>query len=215
MTTVSDWLSGILADAAIMTGWEAVAVVLAIAYLLLAMKQSLWCWAAAAISTTIYIVLFWHVSLLMESALSIFYLVMAAVGFYQWRFGGNRGEGTPLIRWSVNKHLSVIGTTALLGIGLGYVMATQTSADFAYLDAQTTCFAVVGTWMLAKKVVENWLYWVVIDLVSIYLYFNKGLMLTSALFVAYVVLAYIAYRQWQQQLEQQQNQPNDGQLNPA
>ncbi|WP_298444454.1 nicotinamide riboside transporter PnuC [uncultured Ferrimonas sp.] len=186
-----------------MTGWEAVAVVLAIAYLLLAMRQNLWCWAAAAASTMIYTLLFWHVSLLMESALNVFYLVMAAVGFYQWRYGGGNGSGTPLVSWSSQRHAMTIGATAVIGLLLGYIMDRNTSADFAYLDAQTTCFAVLATWMLAKKVVENWLYWVVIDAVSIYLYLNKGLALTAALFVVYVVLAAMAYRQWEQQLHGQ------------
>ena len=75
-------------------------------------------------------------------------------------------------------------------------MANYTKADFAYLDTFTTVFAVFSTYMLTKKVLENWLYWVIIDAVSIYIYINKGFYLTAVLFAIYTLLALIAYRQW-------------------
>jgi nicotinamide mononucleotide transporter len=93
-------------------------------------------------------------------------------------------------------HLKLIGITTLISLFIGYGMATYTQAAFPYLDAATTCFAVMTTYLVAKKVLENWLYWVVIDLVSIYLYLSKGLMLTSLLFVLYVGLAVVGYFLW-------------------
>jgi nicotinamide mononucleotide transporter len=98
--------------------------------------------------------------------------------------------------WSWSTHAVVIGVTSLVSVLVGYFMANNTSAAFPYIDAATTCFAVVTTYLVAKKVLENWLYWVVIDLVSIYLYFQKGLMLTSGLFVLYVVMAVGGYIMW-------------------
>lgn len=184
-----------------MTGWEAVAVVLAVAYLLLAMRTSLWCWPAAFISTLIYTILFWKVALLMESLLNVFYMVMAIYGFWQWRWGGgDRHQGVEIHSWSLQRHLVVVAVTGVAALAIGYGMATYTHADLAYLDAATTCFAVVSTFMLAYKVLENWLYWVVIDLASIYLYVQKGFMLTSALFVAYVVLAAASYWLWRSRM---------------
>ncbi|MBY5920714.1 nicotinamide riboside transporter PnuC [Ferrimonas balearica] len=201
MTTVSDWLQQAAAEAHALSGWEAVAVLLAIAYLLLAMRRNIWCWPAAAASTLIYTVLFWQVALLMESVLNVYYLAMAAYGFWQWRFGGRDGDGVPMVRWSLSTHLLIIGATALGALAVGYVMDNHTHADMAYLDAMTTCFAVVTTVMVARKVVENWLYWVVIDLASIYLYLEKGFYLTAGLFVFYVVMATVAYFQWRAQYQ--------------
>lgn len=199
---MSEWWNGALADASVLNAWEAIAVVLALAYLLLAMRRSLWCWPAAAISTLIYTLLFWEVALVMESALNLFYLVMAFYGFWQWKYGGGDHHGVSLCQWSGRTHMVLLAVTTLVAMTLGWLTSTYTHADFAYLDALTTCFAVVGTFMLARKVVENWIYWVVIDLVSIYLYLNKGLWLTSALFVLYVVLAAVAYLQWRRQYQQ-------------
>ncbi len=195
-----EWLQTLSSEATSMTGWEAIAVALAVAYLLFAMKESLWCWPAALISTLIYTVLFWQVALLMESLLNVFYMAMAFYGFWQWRWGAgpNASAGVALQTWSGSKHLMVILATAGCAMLLGYFMSQYTQAAMPYLDAATTCFAIVATFMLAYKVVENWLYWVVIDLVSIYLYLIKGLMLTSILFVFYVVLAAVSYWLWRQ-----------------
>ncbi|MDB9801247.1 nicotinamide riboside transporter PnuC [Flavobacteriaceae bacterium] len=187
--------TGALSQANALTAWEAVAVVLAAAYLVLAMKGSIWCWFAAFVSTAIYTALFWKVSLLMESVLNIYYMAMAIYGYQQWS-KYQQGSHSGVISWSVERHLQIILLTALISISIGYVMATYTHASYPYLDAATTCYAVMTTYLVAKKVLENWLYWVVIDLVSIYLYLQKGLMLTSLLFVLYVGMAICGYFLW-------------------
>ncbi|MGL4446589.1 nicotinamide riboside transporter PnuC [Shewanella sp.] len=185
-----------LGEVQLMTLWEAVAVVLAMAYLLLAMRASVWCWAAAFASTAIYTVLFWQVALLMESVLNVYYMAMALYGYWHWTKGGAHSQGVKVTTWPLVTHLKLIAITALVSLGIGHAMASYTQAAFPYLDSATSCFAVMTTYLVAKKVLENWLYWVVIDLVSIYLYLNKGLMLTSLLFVLYVGLAIMGYFLW-------------------
>jgi len=195
-----------LGEATLMTFWEAVAVMLALAYLILAMRTNIWCWFAAFISTAIYTVLFWNVSLLMESVLNIYYMGMAVYGYWLWLDVPPEQQGVEyhhidtaqlnITSWAWSTHAVVISITLLVSVLVGYVMAQNTSAAFPYIDAATTCFAVVTTYLVAKKVLENWLYWVVIDLVSIYLYFQKGLMLTSGLFVLYVAMAVVGFIIW-------------------
>ena len=186
-----------------MTSWEMVAVFLSVTYLLLAIKQNLWCWVAAFISTLIYTILFFDASLLMDSALNMFYLVMAIYGWYSWKYGNgiNKNEELEITSYGLNKNLKIIGTLVIVSLILGYIMANYTSADFAYLDTFTTVFAVFTTYTLTKKVLENWLYWIVIDSVSIYIYINKGFYLTAVLFAFYTVLAFIAYNNWKKEYE--------------
>ncbi|AVV82679.1 nicotinamide riboside transporter PnuC [Shewanella putrefaciens] len=191
-----------------MTAWEALAVLLAMAYLLLAMKASVWCWAAAFTSTAIYTVLFWKVSLLMESILNVYYMAMALYGYWLWTQGGDKQQGVKVTTWPLKKHLTLIVTTGIISLLVGHGMATYTQAAFPYLDAATTCFAVMTTYLVAQKVLENWLYWVVIDLVSIYLYLSKGLMLTSLLFVLYVGMAVVGYFLWRAALANDNRQDN-------
>ena len=181
-----------------MTSWEMLAVFLSVSYLLLAIKQNLWCWIAAFFSTLIYSVLFFDASLLMDSALNIFYLVMAVYGWYSWKYGNIKVQNVELniSTYGMAKNIKIIIVLILISLVLGYIMANYTSADFAYLDTFTTVFAVFATYMLTKKVLENWIYWVVIDAVSIYIYIQKGFYLTAVLFAVYTVLAVVAYVKW-------------------
>ncbi|SQH77088.1 putative Transporter [Shewanella benthica] len=196
-------IDGALIQATALTAWEGVAVVLAAAYLILAMKGNIWCWFAAFASTAIYTALFWKVSLLMESVLNVYYMAMAFYGFRQWSKGKGDDAGIEVISWSLRRHILLILTTASISVVVGYLMATYTQASYAYLDAATTCFAVMTTYLVAKKVLENWLYWVVIDFVSIYLYLQKGLMLTSLLFILYVAMAIAGYFLWRTAMRDQ------------
>lgn len=184
-----------------MTSWEMLAVVLSVTYLLLAIMQNIWCWIAAFISTLIYSILFFDASLLMDSALNIFYLVMAIYGWYSWKYGNskNKGDDLSISSYGFLRNLQIIIVLLIISSILGYIMANYTKADFAYLDTFTTVFAVFATYMLTKKVLENWLYWVIIDSVSIYIYINKGFYLTAILFVVYTILAIFAFKQWKEE----------------
>lgn len=186
-----------------MTSWEMLAVFLSVSYLILAIKQSLWCWPAAFISTLIYSILFFDASLLMDSALNIFYLVMAIYGWYSWKYGNVKNQNIDLeiSTYGLTKNLQIILGLIVLSLVLGYIMANYTSADYAYLDTFTTVFAIFTTYTLTKKVLENWLYWIVIDSVSIYIYINKGFYLTAVLFALYTILAFVAYNNWKKEYE--------------
>ncbi len=187
-----------------MSYWEYLAVLLGLAYIVLAMKQSLWCWPAAFVSTSIYTILFWQGFLYMESFLNFYYLLMAIYGWWQWR-GSRKTDGqiedkTPVAKaiqsWGGKKHAAWIGGALTVALALGYVLDTYTQAKMAYLDSFTTVFAIMATYMVTQKVLENWLYWVVIDLASVYLYVQNQYLPTAVLFALYTVLAAQGYRTW-------------------
>lgn len=204
---ISDFIQSSIEALNVMSTYEAIAMLLAIAYILLAIKQSLWCWPAAFVSTLIYTLLFFDVSLLMDSFLNAYYLVMAVYGWYSWKYGGKLTEKElEVSTYGVAKNLKIILILSVLSLGVGYIMANYTSADFAYMDSFTTVFALFTTYMLAKKVLENWIYWIVIDAVSIYIYIQKGLNLTAVLFVIYTILAFVAYRQWREEYDDRKAQ---------
>lgn len=182
--------------------WEGLAMVLAIAYLLLAIKESLWCWVAGFFSTLIYSIIFFDVSLLMDSALNVYYLFMALYGWYTWKFGGKDYENElEISSYGFFKNIIFISILAIISLIFGHFMSTYTHADFAYIDSFTTVFAIFTTFLLAKKKIENWLYWIVIDMISIYIYVQKELTLTAILFAVYTVLAFVAYYKWNQEYD--------------
>ncbi|MFC6633720.1 nicotinamide riboside transporter PnuC [Microbulbifer taiwanensis] len=192
----NEFSSAVSASLAAMSGWEIIAVVLALAYLLLAMREKILCWYAAFASTAIYLFLFWDVSLVMESALQVFYLLMAVYGWWQWRHHRDRQRDLHIHRWPLRTHLIVFAGVGVLTALFGYVLDTNTDAALPYLDSFTTWGAVVTTYMVTRKVLENWLYWIVVDGVSIYLYLDRGLYLTALLFVLYVIIVIVGFFQW-------------------
>lgn len=176
---------------------EALAVAFGIAYLLLAIRESIWCWPCALVSTALYIYLFHDVALLSESALNLFYLVMAIYGWWQWR-GGMIDKAAPLKVTSMpgRRHGQALVVIAALVAITGAALTRWTDADFAYIDAATSWSAVWATWLTARKILENWYYWFVIDAVSIALYLQKALVLTALLFAVYLVLVVFGIRRW-------------------
>ncbi len=188
--------------------WEVPAVVLAILYLVLAARENIWCWGAAFASTAIYIYVFFDVNLFLESALQVYYLGMAIFGWYQWRQPADQSATRPISTWSLEKHYVIIAATGAVVVASGYLLSENTSAALPYVDAFTTWYAVVTTYMVTRKILENWLYWFVIDSVSVYLYYSRGLYLTALLFIAYLVIIVFGYLKWKKEYDQQTHKPD-------
>lgn len=204
---MNELVSGILAGWQLQTSIELLATVLALAYTVLAIRHSLWCWPAALLSTLLTLQIMLQSQLFTDALLQLYYAAMALYGWWNWQKMRQHSHGVPqtVIEWQLPQHLLLIAATLCAGLLLGYLMANYTSTDFAYLGAQVSCFAVVSTWLVAKKVVSNWLYWVVIDAVSIYIYLQKDLYFFSALFVIYTVIAAVGYLAWRSSYQVQQN----------
>jgi nicotinamide mononucleotide transporter len=197
---MDNWLQTVLATAQSMSLLEVTAVVFAMAYLLLAVRENVLCWLFAFLSTAIYTVLFWDVSLLMESALNVYYMAMAVYGWYQWTRGGTNGDELPhalaVRSMSGSQHVWVIAAIVVLSAVSGYLLGEHSTAAWPYVDSFTTWASVITTYLVARKYLQNWLYWIIIDAVSVPLYIDRGLNLTALLFVAYVVIAVIGYFKW-------------------
>ena len=202
-----EWLQSVSSLIAGMSGWEGCAVVLAIAYLLLAVRESILCWYCALVSTAIYTALFWNVNLMMESALNVYYMAMAVYGWHQWRFGGSEHHGIAIGTLRPKQHLSIIVSVAALTVISGFLLSRNTGAAWPYIDSFTTWSSVITTVMVARKILENWLYWLVIDTISIPLYVERGLYLTAFLFMAYLVIVIGGYLTWRKRYAAQNMPP--------
>ncbi|HEY4366876.1 MAG TPA: nicotinamide riboside transporter PnuC [Steroidobacteraceae bacterium] len=193
-------MHSILNELAQTSAWEATAAAIGLAYLLLAVRRNLLCWLCAFVSTAIYLVLFARASLYMQSLLQIFYLVMAVYGFIDWR-KGRTTEGEVEIRsWTPRQHLLAAASVVVASLINGWLLTENTHAVAPYVDSFVTWGSVITTWMVARRVIENWLYWIVVDAVAAWLYFSQGLLLTTLLFVIYlgiVVRGYFAWRREQ------------------
>lgn len=167
---------------------EVIAVLAAVAYLVLAIRQNILCWFFALVSTAIYIALFIDARLYMESLLNGFYFVMALYGWYFWHTGGERDSSLPVTRWRMPVHAAAVAVIGAVSLLCGALLDRYSDAAYPYVDSLTTFAAIWATFLVARKVLENWWYWLVIDAISIFLYWARDLQLTSLLFVAYVAL---------------------------
>ncbi len=184
---------------AALSGWEVLATALGIVYVVLAAKESVWCWPAAFSSTIIYTFLFWEGQLPMQALLNFYYMGMAIYGFMLWRRSKNGEEGEESLivsSWPWKKHFLVIPPGILLSVLIGYYLSTYTETRLPYLDAPVMVFSVISTWLLAHKIIQTWIYWFVVDIVAIGLYWQTGYYVTIILFVAYVILSIYGYRSW-------------------
>jgi len=177
---------------------ELIAVFMSLTYVILAAKKNIWCWPAAFISTVIYTFLFYKFYLWMDSLLQTYYMAMAFYGWYCWKQPSENLQGSCIVlkTYAFKLHVYSIIVLTIVSLGIGVIMDNYTPTDFPYLDSATSVFAVYSTYLVAQKVVENWLYWIVIDAVSIYLYIQKGLTPTAFLFGVFIIIAIYGYYTW-------------------
>lgn len=175
---------------------ESVAVVLALAYLILAARENIWCWYCALASSALYVSIMWDAQLYTEAALNLFYVVMAILGWYQWKFGGKEHSGVGIVSLRAWQHAALFGLMLLLALANGWAMQRWTNAAWPFVDSFITWSSVITTFLVVRKVLENWLYWIVIDGLAIFVYIDRGLQLTALLFALYVVIVVFGYFKW-------------------
>jgi nicotinamide mononucleotide transporter len=179
------------------TLWEAVGLVTAVWYLVLATRRSQWCWLHAFISSVCYTVVMWRAGLVMDTLLSVFYVVMAIYGYWQWRQGQASDGELTVVSWSWRTHVVAIAGVVLISAINVWILKTHVSAARSpWLDSLVTWGSVLTTFMVTRRVIENWLYWIVVDGVAAYLYYTRGLHATALLFVVYVLMVIYGYLDW-------------------
>lgn len=178
--------------------FEWIAFLSSLLYTLLAAHRSIWCWIFGAIGATFTLVLCLKASLFSESILQIFYILAAIYGWWLWRGEGGQNSNSlsfRIQRMSLYLHTKVILVGIITAVFLGFFW-NQFGAALPYVDAFTTAFSFIATWLIAKRYLENWLYWVIIDAVSIGIYFDRDMKLLSILFLIYTFLAIYGYFSW-------------------
>jgi len=175
---------------------EGIGAALAIAYLLLALKQNKLCWFAWIASSILYLYVMYQAGLYMESLLQVFYLCMGFYGLSQWSKTINDNQNTYVDLWSIGNHIFAISLVIVLSFLSGILLSNFSNATLPFIDAFTTWGAIVASYMVAKKILENWIYWFVIDFISVFIFASRGLYFTSALFVTYLVIIYFGYKSW-------------------
>lgn len=170
-----------------------------ILYVILEIRQSIWLWPLGLITSSVYIWVFFSSKFYADMGLQTYYVIISIYGWYWWLKGGEKKYDKEVLPVTgISKRLAIIlaAVFILLFALIWIILVSWTDSPLPLGDAFTTALSIVATWMLARKIIEHWILWVVADLVSMALYIYKGLYPTVVLFAVYTVMAVIGYYEW-------------------
>lgn len=180
---------------------EITSVIFGILYLLLMIRENIWCWIFGILASAITVYLYIHVTLYLEAGLNIYYILAGFYGWSYWHQHQNKENidgkiNVPIRTWKPNNHLVAIVISIILSITLGAIMHKYTDSERPYIDATITIFSFVATYMEAKKVLSTWYYWFLLNAASIILQIDRGLYFFAILSVFYTVMCVYGFKRW-------------------
>jgi len=176
---------------------EILGVGFSILYLFFSIKQNILLWPLGIVSALLYMVVFFQSKFYADMGLNGYYVVISIYGWLLWRKGsGEGGSKRKVSRLGRKNALILLLITAVAFAGIGLILDRFTDSPVPYWDAFTTAVSFTATWMLARKILEHWILWIIVDAVSMALYLYRGLYPTLFLFAIYTTMAVIGYMNW-------------------
>jgi nicotinamide mononucleotide transporter len=188
-------LDAFVAGLAATSGLERASVVLGVAYSLLAVRRSRWCWVCGGLSSAILAYLSTRARLPMQAGLQVFYVAMSFYGFRRW-VQHAKEAGPRVTTWPLRAHVSAWAAILALSLMSSRWLAAETGAAWPFLDSVTTWASLLATWLVVRMKLENWLYWIAIDVVLAYLFGVQKLFFIALMFVAYLCISLAGFRTW-------------------
>src|SRR5262245_3183520 len=173
---------------------EAVAVFFGLAYSVFAILRSRWCWVAAFVSSVILIYISWIGRLPMQAGLQAYYVAMAIYGYWHWTRDDGKAARA-VTTWPLLYHGVAWAVVLVVSVLSARFLVAGTSA-WPFLDSLTTWGSLVATWLMAQVKLENWIYWIVLDTIAVFLYATQGFMFIALLFAVYLVVSAIGFSAW-------------------
>lgn len=183
-----------------MSSLEIIAALFGVVSVFLSVRQNIWSWPTAIVNVGLYIVVFYETKLYADTGLQVVYVVLNAYGWYHWLYGGKNRTELPVARTGLRLGLILTGIVAAGAILIGTLLSRNTDAALPYVDALTTSTSLVAQWMMTRKLLENWIVWVAVDVVYIGMYISKSLHVTAVLYFIFLILSAVGYLQWRRSL---------------
>ena len=179
------------------THWlDIVTTILGLIYLVLEYRASIALWVVGIVMPAMDIYLYWSHGLYGDAGMAVYYTLAAIYGYAVWKFGAKWKEELPITFFPRRLILRTLGFFFLVWAATYYVLVAYTNSTVPLLDAFTNALSFVGLWALARKYVEQWLFWIAVDVVCCYLYVVKGIPFKAGLYGLYVVIAVMGYWKW-------------------
>lgn len=169
-------------------------------YIVLEVQQRPSMWIVGMVTSAMYIVVFFQSKFYADMGLQVYYVVISIYGWFMWKRGGVTQSELHIQNISLIRTLQLTVLTIVFFVAISYILVHYTDSPVPYWDAVTTALSITATYMLAHKYIEQWLVWIIVNAVSIWLYWNKELYTTVVLFAVYLVLAIVGYFAWRRKM---------------
>ncbi len=174
-------------------------------YLFFQVKEHILLWFFGLICSGIYIYVFYTSKIYADMALNVYYFGISIYGWIHWTIGKNPNQPKlPVTRLDNRLFLKLLAVNLVLFVLIYIILENFTDSDVSVIDSFTTSASIVATWMLARKILEHWLFWIIIDAVSAGLYIYKELYPTVFLFIVYTIIAFIGFLSWKKTWQKEQ-----------
>ncbi|MDH3255167.1 MAG: nicotinamide riboside transporter PnuC [Acidobacteriota bacterium] len=175
---------------------ELVAVIVTLAAVYLTTRQIIWCWPLGLVSVSLYAVVFFDAKLYADMGLQGFYFVLSIYGWWAWLRGGENHARLDVSVASWGVRFRALAAGAVFAAILGTLLARLTDAALPYLDSALTSFSLVAQFLATRKLLENWIVWIIVDIVYVGMFIYKDLHLTAALYATFLFLAAVGFTRW-------------------
>lgn len=169
----------------------------------LSARENIWSWPTGIVNVGLYIIVFERTGLYSDMGLQVVFLILSIYGWYQWLYGGKNRTELTVSRASLRDWLVSIPIAIIFWIILAHVTESLPGVALPYLDSGLATLSLVAQWMMTRKLLENWVLWIIVDIVYVPMYVYKHLPVTAALYVGFLVLAVMGLRAWWRSYRQQ------------
>ena len=166
-------------------------------------RQNVWSWPMAIVSAALFIVVFVQAQLYAATGLQGIYIILSVYGWYQWVYGGEQHSGVRVSHLTGTTAAILLAVVAAGTVVLAFPLASYTNAALPLWDSLATVMSLAAQWMLAKKILENWLLWIVADALFVGIYLYQDLYLTAGLYVVYLGLAVSGFIAWRKSMQEE------------
>ena len=186
---------------------EILATITGLIYLVYSIKGKVLLWFYGLITSILSVYVFFKSRLYADTGINLYYVIVSIYGWIHWyKRGNDNKKELPVSRITLKNSLILLIITLLIFLFISYILTKYTDSTVILWDSFITAFSITATWMLARKIMEHWIIWVVVDALSIGLYLYKGLFPTVFLFLVYTILAITGYFEWMKQWKAQESQ---------
>lgn len=181
---------------------ELVAVLFGIVSVFLSTREHIWSWPTALVNVALFFVLFYKSGLYSDMGLQVVYFILSLYGWYEWLYGGKDRTALLVSRTSTRTSLVLLAIGVVVWVALARLTSVLPGVALPYLDAALTTASLVAQWMMTRKLLENWVLWIILDVAYVGMFIFKGLYLTAANYAVYLALAVLGYVAWKRTLVQ-------------